>query len=494
MSRNRNTVLESNRLRLQEDDWNLPGGSTSSRTRSGGSSVRTQRLVNQSSSSDSDYEADEESSSEDEEVVEDLEDFFTDEELLDEEEEEEEEDKKPPPTRLFLELQSLKKCMEKNCRCPNCHGPMEMNVKTLCLASNVMVSCKDQDCGYIDVSDMPATAEVGAAKNDDQRRERSTDFAINVLFVLGALTCGDGSTEAARMLGVLGLPNDTTMQSRSFGVIEERISPIIQSVTDQILLENLTEEIRLTFAQAPDKDDSDLTTWKNSLSTDMVYSKSKYPTISVSFDMGWQQRSSGKKYNSPSGHAFFVGGLYRKPIAYQVKSRICNYCDCWKRKHPPSEDLPDGLPVGPHVCTRNHKGSASSMEPKAGLDMIIDLFDRRHVAIDRICIDDDASTPALLKWSNADYCINNDTAKPPQVRKKIVNKKDQSIKYVMLTKIGRTLEDFQPTFRSHHGLPILIIGRSSSQRTSVHSKVTLPRRGLGFPIWMLLGLERTMAT
>jgi hypothetical protein len=87
----------------------------------------------------------------------------------------------------------------------------------------------------------------------------------------------------------------------------------------------------------------------------------------VSFDMGWQQRSSRVRYNSPSGHSFFVGGLSQKPISLQVKIRICNYCTEWKKRNPPSEEFPEGLPVGVHSCTINHEGSASSMEPKAAL-------------------------------------------------------------------------------------------------------------------------------
>jgi hypothetical protein len=58
--------------------------------------------------------------------------------------------------------------------------------------------------------------------------------------------------------------------------------------------------------------------------------------------------------------------------------------------------------------------------------MIVDLFHRRHVAINTVCIDDDASTPALLKWSNADYCKNNNTDKPPQVERK-QKKKDGTV-------------------------------------------------------------------
>jgi hypothetical protein len=122
---------------------------------------------------------------------------------------------------------------------------------------------------------------------------------------------------------------------------------------------------------------------------------------------------------------FFVGGY---SIALQIKSRVCNYCWAWQKKHPPSED--DPIPAPPHACTNNHRDgtAASSMEPKAALDMMIYLFDQKHVsAIARICIDDDTSTPALLKWSDANYCINNNTPKPPQVWKKIVNKKDQSV-------------------------------------------------------------------
>jgi hypothetical protein len=124
---------------------------------------------------------------------EDLEGFFTDEEWA----EEEEGEKKPPPTRLIVEHESLKRCMERNCRCIKCDGQVEMKVKTLCLASNVMVKCLDKECGYIDVSDLPpATANVGAKTKTD--RERSTDFAINVLYVLGFMSCGDGPTESGR--------------------------------------------------------------------------------------------------------------------------------------------------------------------------------------------------------------------------------------------------------------------------------------------------------
>jgi hypothetical protein len=176
----------------------------------------------------------------------------------------------------------------------------------------------------------------------------------------------------------------------------------------------------------PGKDETDLDTWKKSLTNnDMIYTKAKYPSISVSFDMGWQQRSSGKRYASPSGHAFFIGGLSRKPVAIQVKSKICNYCHAWKKKHPADNAADIVIPVPLHPCTINHVGTSAAMEANAALDMVVDLFDRRHVSIGKICIDDDASTRSMLKWSNADYMKNNNTTKPPQVPKTVGKNKGE---------------------------------------------------------------------
>jgi hypothetical protein len=69
---------------------------------------------------------------------------------------------------------------------------------------------------------------------------------VNVLYVLGFMSMGDAHTEAARLLGLLGLPNDTTMESRSFAIIEQRIGPIIRSLCDEIVRDNVIEEAQLS--------------------------------------------------------------------------------------------------------------------------------------------------------------------------------------------------------------------------------------------------------
>ena len=95
-----------------------------------------------------------------------------------------------------------------------------------------------------------------------------------------------------------------------------------------------------------------------------------------------------------------------------IKSKRCNYCVLWKRRNKDIAD-DDELLVPVHTCTNNHNGSSSSMEPKACLDMVITLYDNFHCIVSRICADDDSSTRAMLKWTNADYMKNNNTDVQP---------------------------------------------------------------------------------
>jgi hypothetical protein len=75
-------------------------------------------------------------------------------------------------------------------------------------------------------------------KEQDDNFERTTDYALNVLYVFG-----EGPTEAGRLLGLLGLPtNDTTMESHSFGIVEEKIGPVLRGLCKEIIRENIIEE------------------------------------------------------------------------------------------------------------------------------------------------------------------------------------------------------------------------------------------------------------
>ena len=85
-----------------------------------------------------------------------------------------------------------------------------------------MLTCKRVECGFVFNSAAPSAATL-SGNHDEDDQQRITDYAININYVLGFCSAGDGGAKAACVLGLLGLPNDTTMESRSFPTLEERI-------------------------------------------------------------------------------------------------------------------------------------------------------------------------------------------------------------------------------------------------------------------------------
>ena len=123
--------------------------------------------------------------------------------------------------------------------------------------------------------------------------------------------------------------------------------------------------------------------WWNSLPVTERMSVLNMPRLTVTYDMGWQQQSSGNKYNSVSGHAFCIGGYTRKILDYRVKSKVCNVCDRAIRYK---------KPIKHHVCSKNHiTGSSKAMEPDAGVEMMVDAITKYNVIYSTIICDDDST-------------------------------------------------------------------------------------------------------
>jgi hypothetical protein len=352
LARKLSASAQNGKLKPRESDWKLPGitgQAVTSRTRNGGTGRPSfgHRFVEvEALSSDSEEEQSEvaEIRAPDVVVDDEEEEEQEDEDEGDEDEDDDEDDdevKKPPATRVVLEVGPLSDILQKHCRCPECDGRVEVSLKSLCLATTITLKCSNPDCTYIDSMHPPAVAKINSLDRSHREdgKERMSDSAINLLYVLGFLSCGDGGTEAGRVLGLLGLPNDTTMERRSFGMIEERIAPSIKALTEEILLDNLCKEVKRSVLLP-----NDYELWRRSLNGSVTLDKANYPKLRVSFDMAWQQRNSGNQYASLSGHALFVGGYTRLPIAFMIKSKLCNFCKTWCKKHPPTEPPPE------HTC------------------------------------------------------------------------------------------------------------------------------------------------
>ena len=48
--------------------------------------------------------------------------------------------------------------------------------------------------------------------------------------------------------------------------------------------------------------------------------------------MGWQKRSSGRRYDSSSGHAFIIGGTYKGVIGMLLYSKACKDYDATDKR------------------------------------------------------------------------------------------------------------------------------------------------------------------
>jgi hypothetical protein len=137
-----NVRAEKQKLALGEDGWNLNGGSLvlPSRTRGGGTGrPNMARFAEDDTTSESDASiaiAEEVTASEEEPVVEEADDG-------------DKKKAKPSASRVILEVDSLSKAIAAVGRCQDCGSEeLEVEMKTICLASSVVISCKQCDFVY----------------------------------------------------------------------------------------------------------------------------------------------------------------------------------------------------------------------------------------------------------------------------------------------------------------------------------------------------------
>jgi len=297
--------------------------------------------------------------------------------------------------------------------CPKCQSSIEIETPTVGIATGLRLKCRNEFCCFLDIK-KPTETDFDLPLNAGSPLiTRTTDFAVNILFVLSMLCSGDGPTEAGRVLGLCGLPNSTTMQTCNFTNIEQRMSPIIHQLAEECMRMNLEKEVKRSLGNATNDEGVLLfDLWK-----DQKLPNNQLPKVDFSTDMSWQGRSSGRTYNSLSGHALLVGGKTRLPCCMSIKSKKCNQCTSWHRHHGVDEDVPE------HECTLNFEGASGAMEPVAALHMVINAFRDHKVVTRTLVTDDDSSIKAKLKWSNADHMLKHGLTSQP----KIVNKNGNEV-------------------------------------------------------------------
>ena len=275
----------------------------------------------------------------------------------------------------IIHWDSMKSLVCSNLCCNRCGSGVKLNEKTVGIATQVGIVCNNSNCG---LNEKNIVRRTDYSRNGEIRKDSSASFALNCQFILFLMQIGGGATEAGLAVTYLELPHSSTFEKTTFKRVHKAIRPAIVNVTDQSMKEGREEEILATVGK------ENFDKWKEKkITPDEV-------KLTTSYDMGWNKRSSGTKYDSTSGHGFVIGGLTKKILQHVVLSKSCSICSFAIK----SNRIPQR-----HECPKNHIGSSKSMECEGIFRMVVQAHDELGYTIGTIISDDDSTMKSNLKHS-----------------------------------------------------------------------------------------------
>ena len=136
--------------------------------------------------------------------------------------------------------------------------------------------------------------------------------------ILGMQLIGGGGREPTKLLGMLNLPWQG-IEKKTFTIIEANASMAERLVRDLAIEEALQEEIKDTLEHK----NQSYGEWCAQRDKGKNNNKVK---LTVTYDMGWQKRSSGRRYDSSSGHAFIIREKSKGVIRMVLYYKACQKC------------------------------------------------------------------------------------------------------------------------------------------------------------------------
>jgi len=127
--------------------------------------------------------------------------------------------------------------------------------------------------------------------------------------------------------------------------------------------------------------------------------------ITVSYDMGWQKRSTGRVYDSISGHGYLIGCRTGKILGMQVRQTKCKKCQAQNS---------NGTPAATHDCMVNWDGDSGAMEAAVAMDLIVAVHDKMdsRVYCETLVSDDDSTMRSHLQHSENGGKLDNSIPQP----------------------------------------------------------------------------------
>ena len=166
------------------------------------------------------------------------------------------------------------------------------------------------------------------------------------------MASGIGRSNMEQLLSFLDITNYKLLNGRFFRKIELSIGPTLRNITKDSMEEAIEDEVRLTL----NNDNEYITYKKDNLHFGIIFS----------FDMGWDKRCSGNRYDSFSEHALMIGYLSKAIVAAIVSSKMCRMFSSPEEN---GDEPPD------HVRPKNCDGSSKTMEVDTALHLYKSVYE-----------------------------------------------------------------------------------------------------------------------
>ncbi len=207
-------------------------------------------------------------------------------------------------SNVLIPEEDLSRFITDNFVCKGCESPINeksiVTVRVGC-ACNLYWNCEGKKCDATASILAKQSTNAASGQFKKKRPELATylgDYDINRQVVLACQQSGGGSRMASTF-GALMSISRPSIWNRCFTTVEELIGKRQILLGETIIEQNLQDEIAVSE-------------W------DTVLKKAK---VTMGVDAGWDQRASGKAYNSASGRVVGVGGETKKVVALQYYSR-----------------------------------------------------------------------------------------------------------------------------------------------------------------------------
>jgi len=325
------------------------------------------------------------------------------------------------PQRI-INLMNLQSTVNQFLRsCPTCKGTLKLEEKhTVSFATTLEIMCKicilngvlkKKEILRSEKIVLPTSNKKFSKRSRIQNagRQGALESEINIRAMMSAFYIGTGGFDIGNVTAFLGIPGGKSWE-RTYHRHSSSMTKHIMKVAEDEMRGALNEEIEATIRDKLDgkMDDEEI---DNAVKAWFAKDDENIPDeiktigIAVSYDMGWQKRSTGRVYDSISGHGYIIGCRTGKILGMQVRQTKCKKCQAQNN---------NGTPAVTHDCMVNWDGGSGAMEAAVAMDLIVAVHDKTdgRVYCEVLVSDDDSTMRSHLQHSDNGGKLDNSIPQP----------------------------------------------------------------------------------